>query len=151
MTLQLFIDPRIRDNVFLPMVILMFLVNYLRFYMTKVLNAQSNPILEPALISHRTLRGTMLEHKCDSSKERSSDEVDLNKCLEKIKADFKHGSAVARSAKVRKAANYLPESSVKQRKAYYCTPESGYFHQKIVFNQMASMMQNPDMMGNMVK
>ena len=34
----LFIDPKIRDNVFLPMVILMFLVNYLRFFMTKILN-----------------------------------------------------------------------------------------------------------------
>jgi hypothetical protein len=79
------------------MVVLMFLVNYLRFYMTKLLNAQSNPLLEPASISHRTLRGTMLEHKCDSAKERSSDEVDLNKVFDKIKGDFKHGSAVARS------------------------------------------------------
>jgi hypothetical protein len=55
----------------------------------------------------------MLEHKCDSSKERNSDEADLNKCLEKIKGDFKHGSAVARSNRVRKAANWLPENSVK--------------------------------------
>jgi hypothetical protein len=70
----------------------------------------------------------MLEHKCDSAKERNSDEVDLNKCLDKIKADFKHGSAVARSNRIRKAANWLPENSIKQRKAYYCTPDTGYFH-----------------------
>ena len=152
MTLQLFIDPRIRDNVFLPMVVLMFLVNYLRFFMTKILNSQTNPLIEPASISHKTLRGTMLEHKADVQKERSSEnEADLNASLAKVKADIKHGSAMARSTRIRKACNFLPENSVKQRKAYFCTPESGYLHQKVVFNQMAQMMQNPDMMSNMVK
>ena len=64
----LFIDPRIRDNVFLPMVVLMFLVNYLRFFMTKILNKQTNPLLEKPSISFNSLRGTMLEHKADVSK-----------------------------------------------------------------------------------
>ena len=56
-----------------------------------------------------------------------------------------------RSGKIRKNANYLPEQSVKQRKAYFCTKDTGYFEKKVVFNQMAQMMANPDMMGNMVK
>jgi len=64
----LFLDPRIRDYVFVPMVVLMFLVNYLRFYMTKIMNKQSNPLLEKPSISFKTLRGTMLEHKADLNK-----------------------------------------------------------------------------------
>lgn len=148
---SLLIDPRIRDNVFLPMVILMFLVNYIRFYMTKVLNTQSSPLTADASISYRNLRGTIMEHKADPNKEhKSEDEVDLNACLAKIKPDTKHASAMIRSTRFRAKANYLPEISVKQRKAYFCTPDTGYLNQKYVFNQMA-MLQNPDMMSNMVK
>jgi len=55
-----------------------------------------------------------------------------------------------RSQRIRKAANYLPENSVKQRKAYFCTNETGYLVQKVNFNQMA-MLQNPDMMSGMIK
>lgn len=114
MAYQLLIDPRIRDNVMLPMVLLMFLVNYLRFFMTKILNAQSNSLLEKASISYKTLRGTMLEIKADAAKERSGeDEVDLNACLGKIKDDVKYNSAVMRSNKMRKASNFLPENSIK--------------------------------------
>lgn len=149
----LFFDPKIRDYVFLPMVILMFFVNYLRFYLTKLLNSNSNPLLEKASISYRTLRNTMLENRADENKESKGedDEVDLNAALAKIKDDIKHGSAVMRSSKLRQMANFLPEESVKRRKAYYCTAETGYLHKKVNFNQMAQMMQNPDMMGNMVK
>ena len=109
------------------MILLMFLVTYLRFYMTKVLNAQTNPLTERASISFRNLRGTMLEHKSDVNKQDRSDaEVDLNACLGKIKADSKHASAIARSTRIRKTCNFLPENSVKQRKAYFCTNETGY-------------------------
>lgn len=88
MVQNLFIDPRIRDNVFLPMVLLMFLINYIRFYMTKVLNAQSNPLAEAASISHRNLRGTILESKHDPNKiGKDEAEFNVNKCLEKIKPE----------------------------------------------------------------
>jgi len=95
----------------------------------------------------------MLENRADENKESKGedDEVDLNAALAKIKDDIKHGSAVMRSSKLRQMANFLPEESVKRRKAYYCTAETGYLHKKVNFNQMAQMMQNPDMMGNMVK
>jgi len=124
---NLFIDPKIRDYVFLPMVAMMLLVNYLRFYMTKVMNSKSNPLMDKASLSFKVLRGTMLEHKADNDKQSHDDaEVDLNACLEKIKPEKKFAIGVARSTKIRKAANFLPETSVKQRKAYFCTPESGY-------------------------
>jgi len=133
------------------MVVLMLLVNYLRYYMTKVMNSQSNPLLEKASISFKNLKGTMLEHKADNSKQNCDEsEVDLNACLDKIKADKKHAVAVARSQRIRKNCNFLPETSVKQRKAYFCNNDTGYLVQKVKFNQMA-MLQDPDMMGNMVK
>ena len=40
---------------------------------------------------------------------------------------------------------------MKQRKHWFVDKEKGYLNQEIKFNQMAQMMQNPDMMGNMVK
>jgi len=82
----------------------------------------------------------MLEHKANQSKENHDDaEVDLNKCLEQIKPETKHTMAMMRSSRIRKASNYLPENSVKQRKAYFCTPETGYLNQKVEFNQMAML------------
>ena len=109
----LFIDPKIRDNVFLPMVILMFLVNYLRFFMTKILNKQSNPLLDKPSISFKTLRGTMLEHKADVSKQvqfaDSNELMDVNSSFKKIKPELKHASAMIRSSRIRKNANFLPE------------------------------------------
>ena len=117
------------------MILLMFLLTYLRFYMTKVLNSQSNPLTERASISFKNLRGTMLEHKADANKENRSDqEVDLNACLGKIKPETKHALAVMRSTRIRKACNYLPENSIKQRKQFFCESEKGYLSQKVVFN-----------------
>lgn len=138
----LYFDPKIRDYVFLPMIVLMFFVNYLRFYLTKLLNSNSNPLLEKASLSYKTLRGTMLESRSDENKEIKQDgeEVDLNTCLEKIKDDIKYGAAVIRSNRIRKACNFLPEDSVKKRKAYFCTNETGerertgFFFKKVVFN-----------------
>jgi len=109
----------------LPMVILMFLVNYLRFFMTKILNKQSNPLLDKPSISFKTLRGTMLEHKADVSKQiqaadNNNDLMDVSSSFKKIKEELKHASAMVRSGRIRKYANFLPENSVKQRKSYYC-------------------------------
>jgi hypothetical protein len=137
---DLFIDPRIRDNVFLPMVLLMFLINYLRFYMTKVLNAQSHPLTEAASISHRNLRDTILESKADPNKiQKDEVEVDLNSCLAKVKPEVKYTAALMRSSRIRGNCNYLPETAVKQRKSYYCTNETGFLNQKYTFNQMAML------------
>lgn len=75
------------------------------------------------------------------SKEKKSDDddFDINTCLAKVKGDLKHGNAVMRSTRIRKSCNYLPENSVKQRKSYFCTPDTGYLCQKVEFNQMAML------------
>ena len=41
----LFIDPRIRDNVFIPLVLLMILVSVLRYFVTKIMYAPDSPLL----------------------------------------------------------------------------------------------------------
>ena len=70
-----------------------------------------------------------MEHKADPAKEhKSEEEVDLNACLAKIKPDLKHSSAMMRSSRFRSKCNYLPETAVKQRKAYFCTPDTGYLN-----------------------
>ena len=57
---------------------------------------------------------------------------------------------MARSTRIRKACEFLPEDSVKLRKSYYCREQTGYFNKKVAgVNPMAMM--NPDMMGNMMK
>ena len=98
-------------------------------------------MLEKPSISFKTLRGTLLESKADVSKSRhhhhkreDEGEIDIDSCLKKIKDDVTHGSAMTRSLKIRKACHYLPEQSVKIRKAYFCEKEVGYMHQKVQFN-----------------
>ena len=61
-----------------------------------------------------------------------------------------YSNALARSTKIRKVSEFLPEESVKLRKSYYCREQSGYFNKKINTNPLAGMM-NPDMMSNMLK
>ena len=67
----LYIDPRIRDYVFIPLVILMMIVGLLRFYITKLMNAPDNPLLKKASVSHKTLKKTLLEGDADMTKEPS--------------------------------------------------------------------------------
>ena len=128
----LLIDPRIRDNVFLPMVALMFLVVYARFYLTKVLNRPSNPLLEKPCVSYKSLRGTLMQHKADTEKSKcinaESEAIDLMACFKKIKDDSKHGAAMTRSTRVRMYSNYLAEESLKQRKAFFTAKDTGYLN-----------------------
>lgn len=98
------------------MVILMFLVTYGRFYLTKVLNRPSNPLLEKPSITYKTLRGTIMEHKADPDKHASvgdDDAIDLVACFKKVKDDVKFGAGMQRSTRIRQFANFLPEDSVK--------------------------------------
>jgi hypothetical protein len=69
---------------------------------------------------------------------------------EGMKADAKEGSALARSTRIRKACEFLPEDSVKIRKAYFCHAQHGYLNKKVAAVNPLAMM-NPDMMGNMMK
>ena len=86
---SLYIDPRIRDNVFIPIVILMLLVTLLRYYVTKIMYTPSSPLLEKLYISYKLLRKTVFEKYADIRKEPNEKEFDLTKALEEIKDDVK--------------------------------------------------------------
>ena len=73
-------------------------------------------------MSIRTLKKTILEKHADFTKDEAPGlDLDLPKVLEeKVKTDTREGSALARSTKIRKSCEYLPEDAVKIRKAYFC-------------------------------
>ena len=155
----LFLDPRIRDNVFLPIIALMTIVTLLRFFITKLMNTPDNPLLHPASVSYNSLKNTIFERYADLRKEPPpEEEFDIKKAFKGIKDDIKDkyflyssfSTALARSTKIRKSCEMLPEDSVKLRKAYFCKEEGGYFVQTRKSNQLANMM-NPDMMSGMLK
>lgn len=85
----LYIDPRIRDYVFIPLVFLMFLVALLRFYITKLISSPDNPNLKKASISYKALKNTIIEKDADITKEPLEGEFDLSKALDEIKEDIK--------------------------------------------------------------
>lgn len=58
---------------------------------------------------------------------------------------------MARSNRIRKSAEFLPESTVKVRKSYYIDEKQGYLNKKVqAANPMGAMM-SPDMMNGMLK
>jgi hypothetical protein len=65
MTSMLFLDPRIRDYVFIPLIFLMFAMQLVRVHFFRYLNEPKNFLLEPARVSYATLRHTMLEDDAD--------------------------------------------------------------------------------------
>lgn len=86
----LYIDPRIRDNVFFPLIILMFIVGLLRFYITKLMNMPDNPLTKKISISHRVLKKTMFEKDADMTKQPLEEEFKLDAALDAIKDDVKN-------------------------------------------------------------
>jgi hypothetical protein len=85
----LYIDPRIRDNVFIPLVLLMLLVSLLRYYITKLMYSPDNPVLHKVGLSIRTLKKTMLEKYADFTKDDPA-EIDVSKLLEsEVKNDIR--------------------------------------------------------------
>eukprot|EP00347_Sterkiella_histriomuscorum_P016616 403352504 len=145
----LYIDPRIRDYVFFPLIILMIIVALLRYYITKLMYAPDNALLQPANLSFRALKKTIFEKLADFTKEDPG-QIDVIQVLDQVKSDVKDNNALARSTRIRKACEYLPEDAVKVRKAYFCKENEGYLNKKVGgVNPMAMM--NPDMMSNMMK
>jgi len=104
-------------------------------------------------MSHRTLKKTFLEKQADFTKDEAPGlDLDLPKLLEdKVKTDTKEGSALARSTRIRKASEFLPEDAVKLRKSYYCAEKTGYLNKKVATANPLAMMGNPDMMSGMMK
>ena len=145
----LYLDPRIRDYVFVPLVVLMVIVALLRYYVTKIMYAPDNALLQPVAMSYRSLKKTIFEKLTDFTKDDPG-EVNVLKLLEDVKSDFKDTNALARSSRIRTNCEYLPEDAVKARKSYFCREETGYFNRKAAAVNPLAMM-NPDMMSNMMK
>ncbi len=84
----LYIDPRIRDNVFIPLVILMVLVALLRYYITKMMQTNDNPVLQPIRLSFFALKKTIFEKMADFTKDEPG-EINVIKLLDDIKPEVK--------------------------------------------------------------
>ena len=84
----LYIDPRIRDYVFFPLIILMIIVALLRYYITKLMYAPDNALLHPANLSFRALKKTIFEKLADFTKEDPG-QIDIIQVLDQVKSDVK--------------------------------------------------------------
>lgn len=93
----------------------------------------------------------MFETDADMSKEAPQEQIDISKVLEEgDKTQKREAQALARSQKLRKSSEFIPESAMKVRKAYFCNEQSGFFMRDVQAQKM-DMMGNPDMMNNMLK
>jgi hypothetical protein len=145
------LDPRIRDYVFLPLTVLMTAVQLLRILGMKYMNEPKNALVEPASLSFKTLHKTKFECDADTSKEQPSSPIELKKVLaEGDEGQKREQQALARSTKIRKHSEFIPEDALKVRKSFFCRAKSGFFEQEVA-NKSMSMMGSPDMMNNMMK
>lgn len=148
---QLFIDPRVRDYVFLPLCILMVAVQLMRILGMRYMNEPKNALLDPAKLAYRTLHSTLFECDADVSREMPDEQVDIGKKLETCEdQNNREAQALKRAQRCRKNHEWLPESAVKNRKAFFCKEKDGYLHKPVAAANM-NMMGNPDMMNNMLK
>jgi hypothetical protein len=84
----LYIDPRIRDYVFFPLIILMVIVALCRFYITKIMYQPDNPVLHQANMSFKALKKTVFEKLANFTLDEPTD-FDVYKALDSIKSDVK--------------------------------------------------------------
>lgn len=148
----IFIDPRIRDYVFVPLVFLMFTLQILRIMAMRYMNEPKNKMLERAHVAYASLFGTLFEKDADRERRLPEGQMDVCKIIEEgTETDIKEMQALTRSKTLRKKADWLPEKAVQNRKAYFCQEKTGYLHREIETANAMNMMQNPDMMNNMLK
>ena len=79
---QLFLDPRIRDYVFVPLVLLMFSMQMLRIMAMRWMNEPKNKLLNPAKLAYATLFGTIFERDADRERQLPDAQVDVCKLIE---------------------------------------------------------------------
>ena len=70
---QIFLDPRIRDYVFLPLVFLMFSMQMLRIMAMRFMNEPKNKLLDQAKLAYPTLFGTIFEKDADKERQVSNE------------------------------------------------------------------------------
>ena len=147
----IYIDPRIRDYVFLPLVFLMFALQFLRIMAMRYMNEPKNKLLDKAKCAYPTLFGTIFEKDADKERRLPEEQLDIVKMIEeRTDTDARETQALARSTKIRAKAEWLPEKAIRNRKAYFCS-DGGYFSREVVAANPMNMMNNPDMMNNMLK
>ena len=149
---KIFLDPRIRDYVFIPLVLLLFGMNMLRVMAMRYMNEPKNKLLEEASVSYKTLFGTIFEKDSNVNRHLPEEPIDINKCLEEgTDTNLREGQAIKRSQRLRKNHEFLTESTMRTRKAYYGNAANGYFNKEVAAANPMNMMANPDMMNNMFK
>ena len=138
---KIFIDPRIRDYVFLPLVFLMFNLQVLRLMAMRYMNEPKNKLLEKAKLSYATLFGTIFEKDADKERRMPEEQVEIVKMLEdRTDTDARETQALARSKKVRGKAEWLPENAIKTRKQFFCKETDGYLNRQIAAANPMNMM-----------
>ena len=117
------------------------------------MNTPDTPALQKVSLSHKTLKKTFFEKEASFEKDDAPGlSLDVHKLLDEgIKANERETSALARSTRLRKAAEFLPEDAMRARKAFFCHPQQGYFNKTVAAANPLAMMGNPDMMSNMMK
>jgi len=86
---QLFIDPRIRDYVFIPLVLLMAFIQLLRIHGIKMMNEPKNALLDPVKVSFKTLQGTIFQDDADADRELPEGQIDIGECLKNIEPNVR--------------------------------------------------------------
>ena len=144
-------DPRIRDYVFLPLVILMFSMQFLRIMGMRYMNEPKNKLLERARLAYTTLVDTLFDRDCDRDRRLPDEPIDIQQILDEgTPVDAKEMQALNRSKRIRKMHEFLPESAVKTRKAFFCHDKDGYLAREVKAPNPMNL-ANPDMMNNMLK
>lgn len=149
---QIYIDPQVRDYVFIPLVFLMFGMQMIRIMAMRYMNEPKNKLLEPANVAYKTLFGCIFESDANVNRNLPDEPIDINKCIEEgTDVNNKEGSALKRSQRLRKGHEFLTESTMRTRKAYYGNSSNGYFNKNVEAANPMNMMTNPDMMSTMLK
>lgn len=78
----IYIDPRIRDYVFLPLVFLMFGMQFLRIMAMRWMNEPKNKLKDKAQLAYSTLFGTIFEKDADKDRKLPEDQIDMCKMIE---------------------------------------------------------------------
>ena len=149
---QLFLDPRIRDYVFVPLVFLMFTLQILRIMAMRYMNEPKNKMLDKAKVAYKSLFGTIFERDADRERQMPDGQIDVLKIIEEgTETELRESQALARSKTTRKKADWLPERAIQNRKAYFCAEGTGYLQREVEAANPMNMMNNPDMMNQMLK
>ena len=130
------LDSQIRDFVFIPLILMIFLIGILRYTGRDMLMGKTVKTPEPVIITKQQISNNA--------------EADFEQIQKKIEGEGPDNSALLRSTRMREACHFIPSPSILKRKAYFCKADGGYFTKEVSNNPLQAMM-NPDMMTGMLK